>query len=74
MSEAIMKRVKPGKGCSTDDISAKDVHVIGKSASKGLTVVMQNTVWVEHSTCTLQIGDQLEYVSNPPKREYTGQR
>ena len=44
VSEAITKRVKPGKGCGPDDISAKDVHLIGKSASKGLTAVIQNSV------------------------------
>ena len=44
VSEAITKRVKPGKGCGPDDISAKDVHLIGKFASIGLTTVIQNSV------------------------------
>ena len=44
VSEAIAKRVKPGKGCGPDDISPKDVHLIGKFASKGLTTVIQNSV------------------------------
>ena len=44
VSKAITKRVKPGKGCGPDDISAKDVHLIGKFASKGLTTVIQHSV------------------------------
>ena len=43
VSEAITRRVNPRKGCSPDDISAKDVHLIGKFASKGLTTVIQNS-------------------------------
>ena len=44
VSEAIKKRVKSGKGCGLDDTSAKDVHLLGKFASKGLTAVIQNSV------------------------------
>ena len=36
--------MKPGKGCGPDGISAKDVHLIGKVATKGLTAVIQNSV------------------------------
>ena len=63
VSEAITKRVKPGKGRGPDDISAKDVHLIGKSTSKGLTAVIQNSV------ARAQYPSNWRLSSNPQKRE-----
>ena len=63
VSEANMKRVKPGKGRGPDDISAKDVHLIGKSTSKGLTAVIQNSV------ARAQYPSNWRLSSNPQKRE-----
>ena len=48
VSEAITKRVKSGKGYGPDDISAKDVHLIGKFASTGLTVIQNSVVRAQY--------------------------
>ena len=41
---AIRKRSEPGKGSGHDNISSKDLHLVGDSASKGLNIVICNSV------------------------------
>ena len=41
---AIRKRSKPGKGSGHDNICSKDLHLLGDSASKGLNIVIRNSV------------------------------
>eukprot|EP00794_Sanderia_malayensis_P016459 gene16459-18091_t len=44
VKSALRKRTRPGKGSAHDNISSKDLHLIGDSASKGLNIVMRNSV------------------------------
>ena len=41
---SIRKRLKPGKGSLHDNISSKDLRLVGDSASKGLNIVIRNGV------------------------------
>ena len=41
---AIRKRLKPGKGSGHDNISSKDLHLVGDSLSKGSNIVIRNSV------------------------------
>ena len=41
---AICKRLKPGKGSGHNNISSKDLHLVGDSASRGLNIVIRNSV------------------------------
>ena len=41
---AVRKRSKPGKGSRHNNICSKDLHLLGDSASKGLNIVIRNSV------------------------------
>ena len=41
---AIRKRSKPSKGSGHDNITSKDLYLVGHSASKGLNIVICNSV------------------------------